>query len=135
MYHIDFLPHTADIRMHVEASTLEELFEAALQGMNSVLYSGDAQYDGILYTLRIAALDRTVLLIDFLSEVLTMCYEQRKILDTLYIQELNETSIVAELTGYPVQQWDEDIKAVTYHEANVHHNAKGNWETVVIFDI
>jgi SHS2 domain-containing protein len=81
------------------------------------------------------SLDKTTLLIDFLSDILTASYERKMIFNTLQIKQLTDTPLDAMLLGYSVEQFDDDIKAVTYHEAEVIRNAKGNWETVVIFDI
>ena len=137
MQYFEFLPHTADIRMRVEASTLQELFHAALQGMHAVLHPSEINTGGERrsYQLRLSSLDSTTLLIDFLSDVLTASYEHKAIFDIFQITAFGDTSIEAELSGHMIEQFDEDIKAVTYHEADIHQNAKGNWETVVIFDI
>lgn len=138
MYHYEFLSHTADIRMFVEASTLEELYEGALQGMNAILdtKSESKRHDADqVYPLQLSSLDQTTLLIDFLSDVLTAGYEMRVVYNTLEIHLLNDKTIEAELRGYHVERFDEDIKAVTYHEAEVKQNNNSNWETVVIFDI
>lgn len=138
MKHFEFLPHTADIRMHVEASSPAELFEAALQGMNTILDTSPNKGAGTAemeYTCQLTSPDLTALLIDFLSDVLTASYESKAIFDTLHIHALTETTLRAIVRGYSVGQFDEDIKAVTYHEAEVIRNAKGNWETIVIFDI
>ena len=136
MHRFEFLPHTADIRMLVEASTIQELFEAALEGMNAVLHPDDiSDPDQQTYNLQISSLDTTSLLIDFLSDVLTTEYERKTIFNFIEIHQLTEKNIEAGLLGSKIKHFAEDIKAVTYHEANVHQNAKGNWETVVIFDI
>ena len=37
--------------------------------------------------------------------------------------------------GFDIEEFDDDIKAVTYHEAEVRKNGKGNLETYMIFDI
>lgn len=37
---IRYLPHTADIRMHIEGENLRDLFAAGLQGMTEFLEEG-----------------------------------------------------------------------------------------------
>jgi SHS2 domain-containing protein len=37
---IEYLPHTADIRMKIQGSSLEELFLNAIRGMNDILKQG-----------------------------------------------------------------------------------------------
>jgi len=34
---IEYIPHIADLRVRLEADTLEELFEAGLKGMSNIL--------------------------------------------------------------------------------------------------
>ena len=123
--------------MHVEASTLKELFLVSLQGMNSVLYTQDHLADTSRehYLMKLSSLDKTTLLIDFLSDILTASYEHKMIYDRCKFITLAGNSVNADLSGFKASGFDEDIKAVTYHEANVHQNEQGNWETVVIFDI
>jgi len=41
----------------------------------------------------------------------------------------------AELRGQPVGAFGEDVKAVTYHEAEIRLNAAGGFETRLVFDI
>jgi len=42
--------------------------------------------------------------------------------------------IEADLTGFAPAEFDEDVKAVTYHEAEVRHG-NGLWSTMLVFDI
>ncbi|HLF65043.1 MAG TPA: archease [Saprospiraceae bacterium] len=138
MHHFEFLPHTADIRMLIEASTLEELFHTALEGMNAILHASDKEPGSSSkheYRIHLTSPDITTLLIDFLSDVLTEGYEKKTIFNSLRIDQLKDASLHAILHGYFVDQFDEDIKAVTYHEAEVRMNDAGNWQTVVIFDV
>ena len=68
---IEFLPHTADIRMKIQADTLQQLFTTGMKGMGQVLKEGIC--DGELphdlkQIITVSAQDLTCLLVDFLSE-------------------------------------------------------------------
>ncbi len=131
-----FLPHTADFRMYVRAASPEELFKEALLGMMKVLKSDlEAFEDGISESVELKAGDMTVLLIDFLNEVLTLAQTNKEIYTDVDFEAFGETHLKANLRGARVDEFDEDIKAVTYHEADVVQNAKGEWETNLVFDI
>lgn len=135
---IQYLKHTADIRVKVESDSLEGLFHTSLEAMNKVIKKTIQKGKNSKETTRkieLNAVDTTVLLIDFLSAVLTGTHTGKVIFSELEILNLSAKSIVAIVSGYPVDFFDEDIKAVTYHEAEVIQNAKGNWETLLIFDI
>ena len=138
------LPHTADVRLKIEGTTLEELFEAGLQGMNDIIKKEKVKVknDGVEFKsvevvkkINLSATDTTSLLIDFLSEALTYSQEERAVFTKVLFSDLDEKNIAAEIYGQTVDDFGEDIKAVTYHEANVVKNNRGNWETVIIFDI
>ncbi|OGI17525.1 MAG: hypothetical protein A3J63_04520 [Candidatus Moranbacteria bacterium RIFCSPHIGHO2_02_FULL_40_12b] len=138
------LPHTADVRLKIEGTTLEELFEAGLQGMNDIIKKekvkvkndgGEFKSVEVVKKINLSATDTTSLLIDFLSEALTYSQEERAVFTKVLFSDLDEKNIAAEIYGQTVDDFGEDIKAVTYHEANVVKNNRGNWETVIIFDI
>ncbi|HVN09327.1 MAG TPA: archease [Patescibacteria group bacterium] len=130
------LEHTADVRMVVEARTLEELFREALGGMMEVL-KPDRKKDAAETTRRIEldAASATPLLVDFLNEALCLAHTNREAFTAVVIEGISETRVEAELRGAAVESFGEDIKAATYHEAKVRRNAAGNLETVLVFDI
>lgn len=135
---IAYLPHTADIRMSIHEKSLEELFKQSVIGMNHVLkekFCDEVHGIDKEVNIEVSAVDRTVLLIDFLSDVLTSTYIEKAVFCHVEIIEFSQCKINARLSGSCVEQFDEEIKAVTYHEANIVKNNKNLWETCVIFDI
>ncbi|MCK5443502.1 MAG: archease [Maribacter sp.] len=135
---IQYLPHTADIRMKIEASTLQELFIAGIKGMNNILREGFCDQNNQLEQkarIEIQSSDYTCLLIDFLSEVLSLSYIEKAIFCKVHILKFSKYKILAEVLGNPIDHFEEEIKAVTYHEANVQKNDSNQWETCIIFDI
>ncbi len=145
------LPHTADVRLYVEADTMPELFQAAVEGMAQILsrlggiksetknqklkIKNKDRKTEIAKSINLTSPDTTSLLIDFLSEALTYSQEEKAVFRKADIKKLTDTSIEAEIFGERVDEFDEDIKAVTYHEAEIKKNEKGNWEVVIVFDI
>ena len=135
---IEYRSHTADIRMVITAKTLKELFQLSLEGMSNIMKAADCDKEDSFRRcdqIELKATDVTNLLIDFLSEVLSMSYVERSVYCKLSCSELTEQVITAEIYGRPVDQFDEEIKAVTYHEADVRRNPAGDWEVTIIFDI
>lgn len=130
------IPHTADVRLHVKAASQKALFRDAVRGLMGVMQPtvtpGAPQ---IVRTFSLTANDRTALLIDFLNEILTQAYTNKETYRFVHFTTIDEKKIAAELTALPVSEFGEDVKAVTYHEANVRQNAKGEWETTLVFDI
>jgi len=135
---IQYLPHTADIRMKIKGSTLKELFVAGMIGMGNILKEGFCNKNTPIDSkskIEIHALDRTCMLIDFLSEILSHSYAEKSIYCKVEFQEFTSNKIKAILFGTHTNKLDEEIKAVTYHEAQVHRNRNNQWETLVVFDI
>ena len=83
----------------------------------------------------VEAPDTTALLIDFLSEVLALSQINKEIYGRMTFSHFSPTKVEATLGGVMAEKFDEDIKAVTYHEADVRQNEKGEWETMIVFDI
>jgi len=138
MFKIKNLAHTADVALKVEADSLDELFNAGFKSLSDLLkpgYCENCHAFEIWQFIEIESLDITVLLIDFLSDVLTFSYTELSIFCKLEILELQPGLIRANIYGQNVSEFEEDIKAVTYHEAEVMQNDNGNWETRIIFDI
>jgi len=135
---IQYLPHTADIRMKIEGSTVEELFLAGAIGMGNILKNGFCNKNNPIdctSKIEIHALDQTCLLIDFLSEILTLSYAEKSIFCNVEFSVFTSTRIMAEIFGAHTSKLDEEIKAVTYHEAQVLKNNNKEWESLVVFDI
>lgn len=131
-----FLDHTADIRMKVTGQSLEGLFKDAILGlMHLAKQEIKNQEQKIERGITVKSRDKTSLLIDFMNEVLALAYTNREIYTDMRFKKLSETELEAEITGVAVQEFDEDIKAVTYHEADVKENKDGVLETMIVFDI
>ena len=128
--------HVADTRLRVRGSSLEELFEAAFLGLGELVKSEQPNGDlDVVETFEISASDTTSLLIDFLSEVLSMTHVNRAVFYVVDFEELTETWVRATIRGRRVESFDKDVKAVTYHEAAVKKDKDGNFESVIVLDI
>ena len=135
---MEYLQHTADVRMKIKAGTIAALFEAGLKGMGNLLRHGACDSDEgeeVAHVFEVQSPDVTALLIDFLGEALTLCHAMKTVFCKVELENMTNTSLTAEVYGNRVPAFDEDIKAVTYHEANIHLNNKNEYETVIVFDI
>jgi len=133
----EIIPHTSDVRLKVNGRDLGELFGNSLEGMNSIICNGKIPGAGDIITDEIESFadDASLLLVDFLSGVLTLTHTKKAIFDDVRFSSLNENYFKAEISGFPVNGFDEDIKAVTYGETNIVKNIEGYFETVILFDI
>lgn len=140
-----FLSHVADVRLKIEGDSIEELFLAAIEGMGNLIKKdicnpapeqNEHEEEGLLKEkIEISSTDPTALLIDFLSEVLTYTQVNKAVYCKVKIEKINNNFLSGTILGKHVDNFDEDIKAVTYHEAEIKKNEAGNFETVIVFDI
>lgn len=132
----EVLTHTADLRLKVTAKTLEELFEEAMHGLMHVIHDRpDEHHKEVRRVVSVQSPDETALLVDFLNEVLFFTHIKHEIYTDLLLHEFTPRSLEAEVQGATVHDFDEDIKAVTYHEAKIEKNEKGEWEVTLVLDI
>lgn len=134
----EVLAHTADVKIRLTSETLPGLFKLGVHSLNQLLkpeFKADKSNASITEHIQLQSPDSTTLLIDFLSEVLTLSQIHKAIFFEFNIDKMSDYKLSAVLKGTPVDSFDEDVKAVTYHEANVNINQDGNWETIIIFDI
>ena len=129
----ELIAHTADVRFRITSETLAGLFTDALRALTEFM---QPEYldDPVSATIELDAVDTTSLLVDFLGEVLTRCHVRREAYCGVTFESLTATSLRATLTGRHVRGFEEDVKAVTYHEAEVVQR-DGGWETMLVLDI
>lgn len=134
----EFIGHTADVRLKIEADTPQELFQAAIEGMANLMKKGFCRKKGgrvFEEEISVSSPDMTSLLIDFMAEVLCRSQIEHLIFDRVEFRDFSETSLKAKIFGEKVNIWDKDIKAVTYHEADIKKDKDGNYSTTIVFDI
>jgi SHS2 domain-containing protein len=130
--------HIADVRLCIEGSTLEELLEAGVEGMSHILKKGlcrERQEYPLEFGISLTSPDTTSLLIEFLSDVLTISHINNAVICRVKFENVSAESLSCSVLGACVSSFDRDIKAVSYHEAEVVKDEKGNFKTNIIFDI
>jgi len=126
--------HTADVRARVTAASLEALFTDSVHALYAVMHA-EAHGEAVSRTIVVDdSADTTALLVDFLNEVLNRAQIGRELFDRVTFTRFDETSLTAELHGRAPAEFEEDVKAVTYHEADVVRDGEA-WTTMLVFDL
>ncbi|HEX7154508.1 MAG TPA: archease [Thermoanaerobaculia bacterium] len=129
-------PHVADVRLRVNAQTREELFTEAMRGLYSVLHVAPGTgARPISRHVVVDSVDLTALMVDFLNEILSRVHIGQEVFAQAKFATLTDTEVACELTGIAPAELEADVKAVTYHEADVHQEADGSWTTMLVLDI
>ena len=130
----EILEHKADLKIRVFGKDLKELFLNAMVGM----FEG-ARYESeggeIKREIKISSLDLPSLLVDFLSEVLYLCEVNKEVYYKVQFKNLTGKELEGILIGKPLKRMGVHIKAVTYHDLDVHQKKDKTWEATILFDI
>ncbi|HYS54425.1 MAG TPA: archease [Thermoanaerobaculia bacterium] len=131
---IEIIEHTADIRLRITASTREDLFREAIRGTIALLQPQKGERK-VQREVHVEASDPTALLVDFLNEVLSNAHARREAYDDAAISSLTDYRVEARLLGSEVVAFGAEVKAVTYHEADIRRDPREQWYTILVYDI
>jgi len=133
MKKFEILEHRADLKIKIFGKTKEELFLNALLAMEEFLQPKKKEKE-TEREIKIASLDFSSLLVDFLSEALYLIQTNKEVYNKIEFKKFSNTEIEAKIFGQKVESFAEDIKGVTYHDLKIKKETKG-WEAIVLFDI
>ena len=133
-----FLDHTADIRMEVRGTTMEELFTNAARGLTSLLAPGTLPTPDREMQVELEGVDYDDLLVDWLREILFYYDAEGFVLSEARVDALSQSALQGRLLGTTLSS-DElsgemEIKGVTYHGLAITRHEKG-FSAQVVFDI
>jgi SHS2 domain-containing protein len=133
----EFIDHTADAGIRVQAPTLEDLFETAGLAFTELVTSADSLDCREERQFKLQEDDIETLLVSWLQELLYLLDTEDLIFGRFQVK-IHELSLEATAWGEPFDQnihtMKTEIKAVTYHQLEVARSDKG-WQAQVIFDI
>ena len=87
------------------------------------------------HEIKVEAIDRDALLVDFLSEALYLSDVNNEAYLDVEINELSDTTISATLRGIKITGFEVvEIKAVTHHDLKI-KEIDGMWQVDIVFDI
>ena len=133
----EFIDHTADAGIRVEAPTLEDLFETAGSAFTQLVTSVDSIECRVERRFKLQEDDIENLLVSWLQELLYLLDTEDLIFARFQVK-LHDFSLEATAWGDVfdpnIHTMKTEIKAVTYHQLEVAKSDQG-WQTQVIFDI
>ncbi len=130
--------HTADLGLAITGASEEELFANAAIAVFDIITDLDRVEAREIRRIAVEGDGREDLLINFLREILYLYNGERWLLKELRIVRISEKGLEAEARGEPLDgrkhEICKEIKAVTYHQAQVRQTPAG-WTARVIFDV
>jgi SHS2 domain-containing protein len=128
-----FEDHTAETRLHVEATTLEELFEQAARALAELSMERAAPpVPEPARTVRLEAPDAAALLVDWLNELVYLSETEHRIYTDVRVTFASETALEATVRGVFPEVMRTAVKAATLHEVKIDRGPRGFVASVVL---
>lgn len=132
----EFGEHTGEIRLHVEASCLAELFAEAARALASLIAEpsawGAPDVDDALVVVQ--SVDRDALLVDWLNELVYLGEVKKRVFPEIRIEALTPRELRAFVRGVVPSELRTPVKAATMHDLRVTPGVRG-WEAAVVLDV
>jgi SHS2 domain-containing protein len=127
-----WIEHTAEVELHVEAETREQVFAEALEAFVE-LVSRENEGERAEHEVAVEAQDDATLLAEWLGELVFLAETEDFVPEQLTRFELSDgrlTALVSGRRGRPAHL----VKAVTYHGLEL-GSSKGVWKAKVVLDV
>ncbi len=139
---IETIDHSADTGLRITGDTIEELFEAAAEGMFSIILETGPQLPDKRIAVSLKELEYDDLLLEWLRELLYMFETEKLVLRNFDIRIFTDKKGIknlsaecrGELFDKKRHQFNTEIKNVTYHRLKV-EKLQNEWQGEVIFDL
>ncbi|MGB3150734.1 MAG: archease [Maribacter sp.] len=122
------VPQRMAKRIIIKAGSFQNLFKEGLKGMAHELKSDfcsvPTHYDCTMH-ISVNTSDSKKLMVAFLSQVLVLTYAHRTIFSTMYVQELSEKKLEAQLYGNWFGCLDHQIKAIVENTSTLERKNDG----------
>lgn len=135
---VELIDHTADVGLHVKASTLPVLFERAAIGMFTILTDISSVVPAQSESVEVCADDLETLLVAWLSELNYRHVVHHKLYSRFDVIEVGNGVLTAQVHGEQIDPLRHtihtEIKAVTRHGLKL-QQIDGGYEATVILDL
>lgn len=133
-----FEEHTAEVRLRIEAPTIEALFAEAGRGLAELLAAGSAGVppaSGEPERVTLRTRDRDALLVDWLNELIFRSETERRIFSEVEVERVAGGALSATIRGSePAEEIRTLVKAATMHDVRIEESEHGV-SAVVVFDV
>jgi SHS2 domain-containing protein len=129
----EWLDHTAELELRIEADSEEEVFREALRAFAELVAQSHERGPARAYELELDAPDRPALLVRWLEEFIYLAELEGFVPDVAEFVALSHDRFRARVSGRTGEPRSL-VKAVTYHGLSFEeHN--GRWTASVVFDV
>ena len=128
----EWVEHTAELELRVEASSADGIFVEALRALAELMDAGEAG-EAARHEVATSAPDRATLLVEWLNELVYLSEARGFVPERVARLELGETDLEASVVGRRAATRPL-VKAVTYHGLTLVEE-DGRWRATVVLDV
>lgn len=126
-------PHTADLRIRVEARSVADLFAEAGRALAAVVAHGRVPpAEGEHERVELEAPDRDALLVDWLNELIFRSETGGKVYGDVRVETLSDHKLTALIRGAAAPGRANPVKAATFHGLAITETPAGATATIVL---
>lgn len=119
----EILEHTADFAFRIFGKEQNELFQNARKAFYEAIFDEipETENEAFQQEIKLQALDMSMLLIDWLRELLYLLVADHTIIQKVEIIQLTQTNFIANCSFLKIRQMQKEpfIKAITYHNSEI----------------
>lgn len=134
----EILEHTADLKVRVRGSDLNDLFKNAGLAIFQICAEEQIIKEKKKHNFRISqkAQGLEELFVNWLNELLSLSAAKGVVFEDIKINKVNEKELEAEASASDIRNYkiNTEIKAATYHELKI-EKIDYRWQAEVIFDV
>lgn len=130
-----FEPHTSEVQIRIEGTSLPELFEEAGYALAELMLGEELPEtppDAELEFVMLEAADTEALLVDWLNELISRSDVTKRVYTHFMVDDLSERTLRAQIRGYTPTVLKTAVKAATFHGLEIVEHEDRFIATVVL---
>lgn len=127
-----FQEHTGEVRLRIEAASIQELFVEAARALAELVGTPSHEVPRVWRHVTVDARDREALLIAWLDELIARTEIDQLRYGEVAIDELTPQRLRARIRGLPIAEPRTAVKAATLHGVRIDSGPDGASATVVL---
>jgi SHS2 domain-containing protein len=130
----ELLPHTGEIQIRIEGTSVIELFAEAARALAEILGVAAREPAGPWQPISLDGHDREAMLVAWLDELIAHTEIDHLLFTEVAIDELSDHRLRARIRGTPIAATRTAVKAATFHQLRI-EVVGGHARTTITLDV
>jgi SHS2 domain-containing protein len=130
-----FEEHTADVRIHLRATSAPALFEEATRALGEVMLERPSPGPAVTQPIVVRARDREALLAAWIDELIFLSETRKLVWVDARVDRVTGTEVQAVARGVEPAVLRTQVKAATLHGLRIRETETGGLEATLVLDV